>query len=133
MPRAGFTSRGWAATASAVGAIVLFGGILAGFVNRNVLDGDRFASHVDAVRRDPAVARQVGQAMTDQLLRAAPDLVAVRPLIEATSTSLASSTVFSPIVRASARRCTGRSPGRTRAAWRYAWSTSARRSPDCSP
>ena len=103
MPRAGFTSRGWAATASAVGAIVLFGGILAGFVNRNVLDGDRFASHVDAVRRDPAVARQVGQAMTDQLLRAAPDLVAVRPLIEATSTSLASSTVFSPIVRASAQ------------------------------
>ena len=103
MPRAGFTSRGWAATACAVAAIALFGGILAGFVNRNVLDGDRFASHVDAVRRDPAVARQVGQAMTDQLLRAAPDLVAVRPLIEATSTSLAGSTVFSPIVRASAR------------------------------
>ena len=115
MPRAGFTSRGWSVAAAAVAAILLFGGLLAGFVNRNVLDGDRFASHVDAVRRDPAVARQVGQAMTDQLLRAAPDLVAVRPLIEATSTSLAGSTVFSPIVRASAatlhRAFTGQDSG----------------------
>jgi len=31
--------------------VLLLSGILAGLVNRQVLDGPRFARHVDAVRR----------------------------------------------------------------------------------
>ncbi|HSP36297.1 MAG TPA: hypothetical protein VLR26_00910 [Frankiaceae bacterium] len=89
----------WAATALALASLLLFGGLLAGLANRNVLDSSRFADHVDQVRRDPAVARQIGLRMTNRLLAVAPDLVAVRPLVEAAATSLASSPAFSPVIR----------------------------------
>ena len=79
-------------------------GILAGLVNRNVVDGNRFAAHVDAVRRDPAVARQVGQAITVQVLQAAPQLIAVRPLVESASTACRPGSVaLGPAVRSGAR------------------------------
>ena len=84
-------------------SVLLVLGILAGLVNRNVVDGNRFAAHVDAVRRDPAVARQVGQAITVQVLQAAPQLIAVRPLVESASTALAGSVAFGPAVRSAAR------------------------------
>ncbi len=79
-------------------------GVLAGLANRQILDGNRFANHVDEIRRSPAVARQVGQAITTQVLVSDPDLVALRPLIEATATALVSSSAFSPIVRTAARQ-----------------------------
>ncbi len=84
-------------------SVLLVLGILAGLVNRNVVDGNRFAAHVDAVRRDPAVARQVGQAITVQVLQAAPQLIAVRPLVESASTALAGSVALGPAVRSAAR------------------------------
>ncbi len=96
-------SQRWSTVSSAIGCLLLMLGILAGLVNRQVLDGDRFAGHVDNVRRDPAVSRQIGQAITAQVLATDPDLVAVRPLIDAAATALASSTALTPIVRASAR------------------------------
>jgi hypothetical protein len=86
---------------TALGSLLLFAGILVGLVNRNVLDGPRFAHHVDAVVSDPAVSRQIGRAITDQVLAARPDLVAVRPLIEAAASSLPGSPPLRPIVRAS--------------------------------
>jgi hypothetical protein len=85
-------------------SLLLILGILAGAVNRSVVDGARFAEHVDAIRTDPAVARQVGTAITGRLLAADPDLVAVRPLLEAAATSLVSSPAFGPVVRAAARQ-----------------------------
>jgi hypothetical protein len=95
-------ARGWSIVATVVGAALLFLGVLAGVVNREVLDGPRFAAHIDGVRRDPAVARQVATAITDQMIAADPDLIAVRPLVQSAATSLVASAVFSPIVRASA-------------------------------
>ncbi|HEX6394348.1 MAG TPA: hypothetical protein VFZ97_12985 [Acidimicrobiales bacterium] len=84
--------------------VLLAGGLVAGVVNRQVLDGSQFASHVDAVRRDPAVSRQIGEAITTRALAASPDLVALRPLVEATSIALVGSPAFSPVVRAAARQ-----------------------------
>jgi uncharacterized membrane protein HdeD (DUF308 family) len=101
------TARGWSVVCTALGSVLLLVGILAGLVNHNVLDGPRFAAHVDAVRRDPAVSRQVGQAITRRVLAADPNLIAVRPLIESVSTSLVGSPVFSPVVRAAARQLHG--------------------------
>jgi hypothetical protein len=87
-----------------LGTVLLALGLLAGSVNREVLDGARFAEHVDTVRTDPAVARQLGQAITARVLAADPDLVAVRPLLEAAATSLVSSPAFGPVVRLAARQ-----------------------------
>lgn len=89
------------ATALCAGALLLLVGAVAGVVNHEVLDADRFAAHVDGVRTDPDVARQLGEALTARLLEEQPDLVALRPLIEATATALVSSGVLGPVVRAS--------------------------------
>ena len=90
-----------------VAAVLLGVGVLAGVVNRQVLDGSNFARHLDAVRRDPAVSRQVGQAIAAQAIAAVPDLVALRPLVEASATALAASPAFAPVLRASARQLHG--------------------------
>ena len=55
-----------------LGVVAVTLGLLAGVVNREVLDGDRFARHVDAVRSDPDVARQVGLLVTDEVLKQQP-------------------------------------------------------------
>ena len=87
-----------------LGAVLLSLGLLAGSVNREVLDGARFARHVDSVRTDPLVAERGGQAITAQLLAADPNLVAVRPLLESAATSLVGSATFGPVVRLAARQ-----------------------------
>ena len=84
---------------SALGVVLLVLGTVAGVVNREVLDGDRFLAHVDAVRADPEVSQALGQLLTDRILAAQPDLTAVRPLLE----SAAVVVVASPSSRAAAR------------------------------
>jgi hypothetical protein len=82
-------------------------GLVTGVVNRQVLDGSQFAHHADAVRRDPAVSRQIGEAITSRAVAAAPDLVALRPLVEATATALVASPAFSSLFRTAARQVHG--------------------------
>ena len=86
-------------TALCVGVLLLVVGTIAGVVNREILDADRFAAHVDTVRTDPDVARQLGVEITDRLLEEQPDLVAIRPLLETTATSVVASPSISPLVR----------------------------------
>lgn len=76
---------------TALGVALLVLGALAGVVNREVLDGDRFLANVDAVRADPDVSRAVGQLLTDRILTAQPDLTAVRPLLESAATAIVAS------------------------------------------
>lgn len=83
----------------AVGALLISIGLVAGVANRQLLDGDRFAAHVDAIRQDPQVARQLGLVITDRLLEQQPDLAGLRPLIESASTSLVASPALGPVVR----------------------------------
>ena len=40
-----------------LGSLLLACGLVAGVVNHEVMDGQRFAAHVDNIRKDPAVAR----------------------------------------------------------------------------
>ena len=91
-----------------VAAVLLGVGVLAGVVNRQVLDGSNFARHVDAVRRRPRrSAARWEQAIAAQAITAVPDLVALRPLVEASATALAASPAFGPVVRESARQLHG--------------------------
>ncbi|WP_166137973.1 PI-PLC domain-containing protein [Nocardioides ochotonae] len=82
-----------------LGVLCLFVGMLAGVVNREVVDGSEFARHADAVRSDPAVARHLGVALTDEVLEAEPELAAVRPLVESTASAIIASDALGPVVR----------------------------------
>ena len=82
-----------------VGSILLLFGIVAGVGNREVLDGNRFAGHVDAIRKDPEVSRQVGIVITNKLTQTQPDLLIARPLLESTTAALVGSPAFGPVVR----------------------------------
>ena len=75
---------------SPLGVALLVLGTVAGVVNREVLDGDRFLANVDAVRADPEVSRTLGQLLTDRILTAQPDLTAARPLLESVAAIVAS-------------------------------------------
>lgn len=90
----------WTRALLVLGSLLLLSGVLAGVVNRQVLDGDRFAAHVDKIRTDPEVSRQVGIRITQSLTRAVPNLTIARPLVESTASALFSSPAFGPVVRA---------------------------------
>lgn len=83
-----------------LGSFVLLSGTLFGVVNHEVLDGNRFASHVDAIRSDLAVSHEIGVIITNQVIGADPDLTIARPLIESTSATLVRSSAFGPAIRA---------------------------------
>ncbi|HEX4687012.1 MAG TPA: hypothetical protein VH228_09520 [Nocardioides sp.] len=85
-----------------VGTLVLLAGTVAGVVNHEVLDAGRFADHVNAVRADPAVSRELGALVTDRILAEQPDLTAVRPLLESTATAVVASPALGSAARAAA-------------------------------
>lgn len=92
---------GWFATALVVlGAVLLQLGVVAGYVNRQVLDADRLAASVDELRRDPDVSAALGRSLTDAFLEQQPDAVAVRPLIDTIAASVVGSDALSGPTRA---------------------------------
>ncbi len=82
------------------GSFVLLCGTLFGVINHEVLDGNRFASHVDAIRSDPAVSQEIGIIITNKVIATDPDLTVARPLIESTASTLVRSSAFGPAIRA---------------------------------
>jgi hypothetical protein len=87
-----------------VATLLLTVGILAGVLNREVLDGSRFSAHADAVRSDANVSQLVGVAISDRVIALDQNLVALRPAIEAVMGQLVKSSVFTPVVEAAARQ-----------------------------
>ena len=81
------------------GVLCLTAGLVAGLVNREAVNSDRFAGHVDSVRQNPAVARQLGLLVSQKILSASPELIALRPLVESVSISAVSSPAATPAVR----------------------------------
>lgn len=101
-PRHGWLGGWFATTLIVLGAIVLQAGVVAGYVNRQVLDVDRFAVSVDEVRRQPAVSAALGRTLTDRLLQSQPDAVAMRPLIDSVAASVVGSEALSGPTRVAA-------------------------------
>ena len=85
------------------GAVLAAVGLVAGHLNRELIDGPTFADNVDAIRQDDAVAAELGQAISDQLVRANPDLVAIRPLVETVATQVAGGDLLSRPTRTAAQ------------------------------
>lgn len=83
-----------------LGVVCLVLGLFAGVANREVVDSKHFAAHVDSIRQDPAVARQVGLLVSDKIIAASPELVAIRPLVETVAVSGVSSPLGARAFRA---------------------------------
>jgi hypothetical protein len=86
-----------------VGGILAALGLLAGHVNREVLDGPRFAEHVDDIRRDADVAAALGEEISTRLILRNPDLVALRPLVDAVSARVVAGDLLSAPTQIAAR------------------------------
>lgn len=85
-----------------MGGVLAALGLVAGHVNREILDGPSFARHVNEIRTDDDVAALVGQSMSNQIIGANPDLVALRPLVEEVSVRLAGGELLSGPTRSAA-------------------------------
>lgn len=83
-----------------LGTVALLVGLLAGVADRQLLNTSRFVDHADGVRQDPAVARYLAVELTDRIIHQQPDLVAVRPLLEAALQTTITSPAFRPVFRA---------------------------------
>jgi hypothetical protein len=81
-----------------VGAVLLALAAVAVVAHHTFLDTSSFARSVDEIRQTPQVSRALGVELSEAIITAEPDLVAVRPLIEQVAGFVAGSTVLSPLV-----------------------------------
>lgn len=85
------------AVALIVGAILVLLASVAGFLNANVVNGPRFAEHVNQMRQDPQLARAIGAEMTSALVDAQPDLVAIAPALQSAAAAVVASSAFNGV------------------------------------
>ena len=86
--------------ASVAGAAAL----LVGYVERAAVDSDQFANRATAALRESSVRGLIAQRVTDQVvLRHKSDLLAARPLIQSTISSLVGGGAFTAAFRAGVR------------------------------
>lgn len=90
-------NRRWSTAALVLGGVVFFVASIAGFLNANVVNGSRFAGHIDQMRQDPALASALGAEVAALVVDAKPDLIAVQPAIESAAATVVASTAFSTV------------------------------------
>ena len=83
-------SRRWSTVALVAGTVLFVLASIAGFLNANVVNGARFADHINEMRQDPALAAAVGNEVAALVVDTAPDLVAVQPAIESAAATVLS-------------------------------------------
>lgn len=86
-----------AALALVLASLTFFLASIAGFLNANIVNGERFAEHLNQMRHDPALAQAVGEQATGAVIDARPDLVAVQPAIQVAVATLLSSDVLNGV------------------------------------
>ncbi|MEZ5159150.1 MAG: hypothetical protein R2687_09990, partial [Candidatus Nanopelagicales bacterium] len=85
--------RGSSIALGLAGLLFLFASI-AGFLNANVVNGPRFADHINAMRTDPELAAQIGAQISAALVDAQPDLVAIAPALQPAAAAVVASSAF---------------------------------------
>jgi hypothetical protein len=93
----------WATALGVLAAAALLLSVLALYANRVLFDSDQFANHVGAAVEQPAVEGEIGRRITDGIVGAQPDLVAVRPIIEGVAGGVVGSGAFNDLLRAAVR------------------------------
>jgi hypothetical protein len=77
--------------------------VVAFFAQRNVFDADGFADRTEQTLQSDAVSADIARRLTDEAIRAQPDLIAVRPLVTSAAEGVVRSAAFRSVVRAAAR------------------------------
>jgi len=90
-------------TLGVLAAILLLLSLLTMYANRVLFDSQQFANHVGAAIEEPAVKDEVGRLITDGIIDAQPDLVAVRPVIQSVAAGVVGSGAFNDLLRAAVR------------------------------
>jgi hypothetical protein len=75
-------------------ALALAVAVLARYADRVLFDSAGFADRVEVALDEPAVAREVGGSLTDEIVKARPDLIAVEPLLRSVSEQVVRSAPF---------------------------------------
>ncbi len=88
---------------AALAAIALVAGVALVYVQRTVFSADGFADRAVATLDARAVRAHVAREVSDAAIRARPDLVAVRPLLETATDGVVRTDPFRALVRAAAR------------------------------
>lgn len=89
--------RRWSSVALVLGGVFFLFASLAGFLNANIVNGQRFATHVNQMRQDPRVAAAIGAEMTSAVVDAEPDLVAIAPALQSATAAVVASSAFDGI------------------------------------
>ena len=84
-------------------AVALMVSVVAAFATREVFDADRFAARTEQALQTEAVSAEVARRLTDAVITAQPDLVAVRPLVLGAAEGVVRSAAFGAVVRGSVR------------------------------
>ncbi len=95
--------RTWAAGLGVLAAVLLLLAIMALYANRVLFNSEQFANHVGAAVEEPAVKDEIGRRVTDGILEAQPDLIAVRPVIQGVASGVVGSGAFNDLLRAAVR------------------------------
>ena len=86
------------------GARCLSAGMLTFVSSRNLFDSRIFGERIGLSLSNPAVAAYAGDQITAAVIRQRPDLIAVRPLIVATASSIVPTRPFVALAESAARR-----------------------------
>jgi hypothetical protein len=92
----------WACTIT--GTVALFAGTTAFVAARNLFDARAFGQRAEKSLADPGVAAYVSSLVADSVIKSRPDLIAIRPILEASTRGLVSARPFQVLVGAAATR-----------------------------
>lgn len=95
-------SRSWRTALLALFALSLAVAQASFYAERNLFDADRFADHVESALGQPDVRREAGAALSREIIRAEPDLIALEPIVRSASEAVVGSGGFRAVVRAAA-------------------------------
>lgn len=86
-------------TALILGGISLAVGVLAGTLNKNILNGPTLITHVENIRMDPQVTDALTNTLTDKIVSQAPQLEAARPIIHSVANTVVTSDALRPVIK----------------------------------
>lgn len=96
------TSAFWICTLT--GTVALFAGTTSFIAARSLFDARVFGQRAERSLADPGVASYVSTLVADAIIKGRPDLIAVRPILEASTRGLVSTRPFQVLVGVAARR-----------------------------
>lgn len=89
---------------TALGVLCLTAGAITHVASRNLFDARAFGSRVSESLSDPGVAGYVSETITDSIIRSRANLIAIRPFIQATVSSLVATRPFRIVLGDAARQ-----------------------------